>query len=188
MIVTSPVKMDFNMLSKVLRIILFSSLALLLAGDPESAELDSIEHLVGEVSIAAFQQQPYKEWFDENHSAHTVDVEILEDLQSLLTDVSITVFMGTWCHDSQREVPALLKILDAISFDENRLRIIALSLAKDTPGKIETNFDIKRTPTIIFSRNQKEIGRFVEYPQKSLEQDIRAILKNHEYRHSYADQ
>ena len=48
------------MLSKVLRIILFSSLALLLAGDPESAELDSIEHLVGEVSIAAFQQQPIK--------------------------------------------------------------------------------------------------------------------------------
>jgi hypothetical protein len=188
MIVTSPVKMDFNMLSKVLRIILFSSLALLLACDPESAELDSIEHLVGEVSIAAFQQQPYKQWFDENHSAHTVDVEILEDLQSLLTDVSITVFMGTWCHDSQREVPALLKILDAISFDKNRLRIIALSLAKDTPGKIETNFDIKRTPTIIFSRNRKEIGRFVEYPQKSLEQDIRAILKNHEYRHSYADQ
>jgi thiol-disulfide isomerase/thioredoxin len=188
MIVTSPVKMDFNMLSKVLRIILFSSLALLLACDTESVELDSIQHLVGEVSIAEFQQQPYKQWFDENHSAHTVDLEILEDLQSLLTDVSITVFMGTWCHDSQREVPALLKILDSISFDENRLRIIALSLAKDTPGKIETNFDIKRTPTIIFSRNQKEIGRFVEYPQKSLEQDIRAILKNHEYRHSYADQ
>jgi len=95
--------------------------------------------------------------------------------------------MGTWCHDSQREVPALLKILDAISFDKNRLRIIALSLTKDTPGKIETDFDIKRSPTIIFSRNQQEIGRFVEYPQKTIEQDIRAILKNHGYRHSYAD-
>jgi len=188
MIVTSQVKMDFNMLSKVLRIILFSSLVFLHSVQAEIVALDSIEHLVGEVSIAEFQQQPYKQWFDKNHSAHTVDLEILEDLQSLLTDVSITVFMGTWCHDSQREVPALLKILDAISFDENRLRIIALSLAKDTPGKIETNFDIKRTPTIIFSRNQKEIGRFVEYPQKSLEQDIRAILKDHEYRHSYADQ
>lgn len=187
MIITSQVKRDFKMLSKALRFIVFSSLVFLRSVHAEIPDLNSTGHLVGEVGIAEFQQQPYKQWFDKNYSAHAVDVEILEDLQSLLTDVSITVFMGTWCHDSQREVPALLKILDAISFDKNRLRIIALSLTKDTPGKIERDFDIKRSPTIIFSRNQQEIGRFVEYPQKTIEQDIRAILKNHGYRHSYAD-
>ena len=188
MIITSQAKRDFKMLPKALRFIVFSSLVFLHSVHAEIPNLNSTGHLVGEVGIAEFQQQPYKQCFDKNYSVHAIDLEILEDLQSLLTDVSITVFMGTWCHDSQREVPALLKILDAISFDKNRLRIIALSLNKDTPGKIETDFGIKRTPTIIFSRNQKEIGRFVEYSQKSLEQDIRAILKDHGYRHSYADQ
>ena len=188
MIVTSQVKMDFNMLPKALRFILFSSLVFLHSAYAETPKLDSTKHLVGDVGIAEFQQQPYKQWFDKNHSAHVVDLEILDELQFLLTDVSITVFMGTWCHDSQREVPALLKILDAISFDKNKLRIVALSLNKDTPEQIEAAFAIKRTPTIIFSRNKKEIGRFVEYPQKTLEEDIRAILKDRSSQHSYADQ
>ena len=187
MIVTLPVKMDFNMLSKMLRIIVFSSLVFLQSTNAQTAESGPSEHLVGKVNLAEFQQQPHKQWFDQHYGAHTLDLDILKEIKPLLAEVSITVFMGTWCHDSQREVPALLKILDALSFNKTKLDIIALSFNKDTPKKIEQYFDIKRTPTIIFSRHQKEIGRFVEYPQKTLDEDILAILKDGNYRHSYAD-
>ena len=188
MIVTLQVKMDFNMLSKMLRIIVFSSLVFLQSTNAQTAELDSMEYLVGEIGLAELQQQPYRQWFDKHYSAHTVNLDILKEIRPLLAEVSITVFMGTWCHDSQREVPALLKILDALSFDTTRLDIIALTFNKDTPKRIEQDFDIRRTPTIVFSRHEKEIGRFVEHPQKTLDEDILAILKDDNYRHSYADQ
>jgi thioredoxin-related protein len=37
-------------------------------------------------------------------------------------------------------------------------------------------FQIKKTPTFVFLRNQKEIGRIVEMPEISLEADLLKIL------------
>lgn len=101
--------------------------------------------------------------------------------------MSITIFLGSWCHDSQREVPALLKILDTISFNPGNLSIVALSVNKDTPSKIEAKSGITRTPTFVFYRNGREIGRYVEQARKSLEQDILDIVTGVDYRHYYAD-
>jgi len=43
--------------------------------------------------------------------------------------------------------------------------------------KIEENtFKLKKTPTFVFLRNQKEIGRIVEMPKISLEADLLKIL------------
>jgi hypothetical protein len=95
--------------------------------------------------------------------------------------------MGTWCHDSQREVPALFKVLDQIPFNQDQLNIIGLSMNKDTPMKLEQDFDIRRTPTFIFSRSGKEIGRYVERPRISLEQDLLKIVSGSGYRHTYAE-
>ena len=41
--------------------------------------------------------------------------------------------------------------------------------------------------TIIFYKNEKEIGRYVELAQKTLEKDILAILNESGYKHSYEE-
>ena len=81
MIVTLPVKMDFNMLSKMLRIIVFSSLVFLQSTNAQTAESGPSEHLVGKVNLADFQQQPHKQWFDKHYGAHTLDLDILKEIK-----------------------------------------------------------------------------------------------------------
>ncbi|MCB4234942.1 hypothetical protein LDL59_07065 [Kaistella anthropi] len=47
-----------------------------------------------------------------------------------LNSYGITVVMGTWCEDSYREVPRLMKILESMNFPEQKLKIIAVNRKK----------------------------------------------------------
>ena len=144
--------------------------------------------MVGEITRANLQQNGNtKTWMSENYLNYSPNMGLVKQSQSFLSDVSINVFLGTWCHDSQREVPALLKFLDAAAFNSENIRIIALSLDKDTPSKIEGLSNISRTPTFIFYRDGREIGRYVEQARHSLDQDILDIVSGVDYRHYYAD-
>ena len=144
--------------------------------------------MVGEITRTNLQQNgSTKKWMSENYLNYSPDMDLVKQSQSFLSDVSITMFLGTWCHDSQREVPALLKILDTVAFKSENIRIIALSLDKDTPSKIEGLSNISRTPTFVFYRDGREIGRYVEQARRSLDQDILDIVSGVDYRHYYAD-
>ena len=39
------------------------------------------------------------------------------------------LFMGTWCEDSQREVPAMIKILDQAGYSTANMEIVAIAIA-----------------------------------------------------------
>ena len=153
---------------------------------PTYAQADA--PMVGEITRTNLQQNgSTKKWMSENYLNYSPDMDLVKQSQSFLSDVSITMFLGTWCHDSQREVPALLKILDTVAFKSENIRIIALSLDKDTPSKIEGLSNISRTPTFVFYRDGREIGRYVEQARRSLDQDILDIVSGVDYRHYYAD-
>ena len=144
--------------------------------------------MVGEITRTDLQKNTTtKTWFDSNYSNYSPNTKIVNQSASFLSDVSITVFLGTWCHDSQREVPALFKILDTVSFDPGNISIIALSVNKETPSKIEAKSSISRTPTFVFYRSGHEIGRYVEQARNSLEQDILDIVSGVGYLDYYAD-
>jgi tetratricopeptide (TPR) repeat protein len=106
-----------------------------------------------------------------------------------IKDISIEIFLGTWCGDSKREVPRFLKVLDQLSFPEKNIRVIALggldSLFKQSPGKEETGKGIFRVPVFIVYKNGVEINRINEYPVFSLEKDLSAILNNQPYVPNY---
>ena len=141
--------------------------------------------LIGISTRKGFDQEPFKVWYDEYYSNHRVNDSLLTLIEPLLKDVSIKVFIGTWCEDSQRELPALYKILDQVYFEENKLELIALNRDKVTPDSLHIGFDIDYVPTIIFNKNGKELNRIVEYPLYSLEEDMLSILRGEDYKHSY---
>jgi len=95
-----------------------------------------------------------------------------------LNETDIVVFMGTWCHDSKREVPRLYKILDGINYDYSKFEIIGLKKNKTGYFKDYSKFNVKNTPTLIFFQNKREIGRIIEKPKKSLESNIQKIKIN----------
>lgn len=132
-----------------------------------------------------FKQAPHVKWFDESYNQYQLNPIVIKKIKKRIESVKIKVFMSVWCHDSHREVPQLYKILEAVNFNEDNLELVALNRAKKTPNNLQEGFNIKRTPTLIFYRNSKEIGRYVEKPRKSLEKDILAIISGKKYKHSY---
>ena len=95
---------------------------------------------------------------------------------NLPEDTSVLLFFGTWCHDSEREVPRLLKLLETAGLSEDKLTLIALDYRKREPEGRATEFNVRYTPTAVFMREGVEVGRIVERPNMSLYEDIKAMF------------
>lgn len=143
--------------------------------------------LLGKANRAGLQMDAFKGWFNMGYDAYNLDKETIEKIKPLLENTSITVFMGTWCEDSQRDIPHLYKILDSIDYDESQLTLYTVSEDKTTPQEYEKGKNITNVPTIIFYKDGEELGRIVEYPIETLEKDILAIVSGKNYKHPYAD-
>lgn len=137
--------------------------------------------LLGQVNRTGFMEVPFKGWFESTYSEYKPRESALEGVADALKNVKITVFMGTWCSDSQMEVPQFYRILDYLKFPEKNLTVYAVDnhpdRKKTTPGGETSTNKIEFVPTFLFFRDGKEIGRITEYPQKSLEADMAAIVK-----------
>ena len=142
------------------------------------------DDLLGNIQRSDLETGAHKSWFDENFEAHFLDNALIQDLKNALQEIEVTVFMGTWCSDSQREVPAFFKIIDALNTQMN-IRMIAVDEDKLVPDGSATEAGITHVPTFIFSVHGKEINRIVEFPIFSLEQDILDILQGKDYKHAY---
>ncbi|MGY8933169.1 MAG: thioredoxin family protein [Flavobacteriales bacterium] len=149
--------------------------------------IDDNMMLIGVINEEGLQNEEFIDWYKENYNDHILDTVTIKQIKPKLNKLTIKVFMGTWCSDSQREVAALYKVLKKAEFDMNQLEVIALSQEKDTPNHLEKGFNIEYVPTIIFYKNKKEMGRYVEFAQDTLEKDILAILNETGYKHSYQD-
>jgi thiol-disulfide isomerase/thioredoxin len=149
--------------------------------DPEG----EFDMLVGTAAFDSLQTQPYASWYDAQLETYEPDTETVAQLEGLLSDVRITVFMGTWCSDSKREVPRFVKILETVGYDPEDVEVIAMTRDKTTPQGYEKGMSIINIPTFIFSKEEKELGRIVEYPIEDLESDMLKILSGGPYRHAY---
>jgi hypothetical protein len=103
--------------------------------------------------------------------------------------IRLFIFMGTWCGDSQREVPRIFKILDYCGIDSSVVQLVMVSAAdstyKQSPGHEERGLNIFRVPDLIVLDKEKELGRIVESPVQSLEKDLVAITGGGSYAPHY---
>jgi thiol-disulfide isomerase/thioredoxin len=143
--------------------------------------------LLGPINAMGLKQEPYSVWLEDNSNAYNPDRALIEEIKPLIKSCYVKVFMGSWCEDSQREVPALLKLLKMTDFDSSQLEIIAMTHDKDTPENYEEGYAIEFIPTIMFFKDGAELNRIVEYTQETLELDVLKILKQHPYTPAYAE-
>ncbi|MDC0643193.1 thioredoxin [Flavobacteriaceae bacterium] len=144
------------------------------------------EILVGKVSLAQLSTYT-SDWFSNEYNLYKTNQSLLTKIKPLLNNKKVTLIMGTWCEDSQREVPGMIKILTEAGYPTSSMDIIAVDEDKTTPGKLEKAFELFNVPTLIFSENGTEINRIVEFPINGLEQDILAILSGKDYKNAYAE-
>jgi len=162
--------------------------ATLAAAAPAAADGDP--KLLGAVSVDALHEAPYDAWYVPEHDAYVPDPGVVEALRAAVRDdLSVTVFLGTWCGDSRREVPRLLKVLEAVGLPEDRVRLVAVDNAPDaikrSPDGEEVGLEIYRVPTAILLRDGREVSRLVEHPVRSVERDLLAMLDGTGYEPAY---
>lgn len=140
------------------------------------------EDLIGIITVSDLKKGPHATWFEENDQAYEVDKTSLTGIDALLEGVEIKIAMGTWCHDSKREVPRFYKILTQAG--NANIEMIGLDRKKQAPDGEIAGMNITNTPTFIFYKNGEELNRIVETPVESLEKDMVKILSGADYTHS----
>ena len=143
--------------------------------------------LVGLSNRGGLQQDPFSVWFNKEYGAYALNKEAVQEIKNDSENLSIILFMGTWCGDSRREVPRIYRILDAVDFDESRLTLINMDREKNSPNGEETGLNIHDVPTLILYKNGSEIGRIIETPVQLLEEDFVSILNGTGYTPNYSD-
>tara|TARA_B100000287_G_scaffold112192_1_gene104513 strand:- start:2981 stop:3529 length:549 start_codon:yes stop_codon:yes gene_type:complete len=144
--------------------------------------------LLGKINRANLEQSEHVSWFKKEYDLYKVNNQWVESVEKYFDDINLKLFMGTWCEDSEREVPPIFKLLDAVNFDQKKIDIYAMSEEKTTPENYENGLNIIKVPTLIFYKNGKELNRFVEFSIVSLEDDIKKIVSGEEYRDAYYSQ
>lgn len=109
---------------------------------------------------------------DDNSASET---EIL-DLANQLNNKKLVVVFGTWCHDSQREVPRLLNLLDKVVANHPQSKIdisfIAAAPYELRDKKLVKQYRLTAVPTIMLFDKDQELGRVVEHTKLTLAADI----------------
>ena len=165
-----------NLLSSLLIISFFISCGSPEAPDKNIEEEPGVVEFVGEMRPDELKSADYKEWYQPTYEAYVPDSAALVEMSDPVKEVKITLFFGTWCSDSHREVPALMKLLEKVDYDFSNLKIIAVDEEKTEPAEWMSGYQIEYVPTIILSRDETELGRIVETPKVSLEKDMLSLL------------
>lgn len=168
----------------------FACLHVSLAGAQSDSAGRPAPKLLGVCTRDSLEKEPYATWFDKNYEEYEPNPDVVASLRKIpMRQIKITIFFGSWCGDSKREVPRFLKLLDAISFPSDNFTLIAVtnedSSMKQSPTGEERDLDIYRVPTFIVSQKDKETNRIVEYPVLSLERDLLQILTGTAYQPNY---
>lgn len=131
--------------------------------------------LVGDITREQIEES-VPDWA-QAEAESTPDPEACRGLAAVEPGADVTVFLGTWCGDSRREVPRLWKALDlagpAVPFE---IHYIGLDRDKREPAGRPAGDDVRYVPTFIVRRNGQEIGRIVEHSPSGVEKDLLALL------------
>ncbi|MBY0244673.1 MAG: thioredoxin family protein [Sphingobacteriaceae bacterium] len=119
----------------------------------------------------------FKKGYDPNYNYYQPKAKVVATLKELSEGKKITIILGTWCEDSRQYVPFFFKILDEAKIDMKNITLIGVDRNKQADKGLIEHLNIKNVPTFIFfDSKDKEIGRIVEFPKETLEEDMQIIL------------
>ncbi len=153
-------------------------------------QAQNYELITGEFSLNELKEGKNLAWFKSTYEKFKPDETTISKMKKIkdLNDLEIYIYLGTWCPDSRRELPRLVKILDEIDFNLDQLHMIGVTRSKkvpNMPSEKAEQINIINVPTIIVYKNGKELNRFVEYAVESIEEDLYKIMAKLDYSHSY---
>ncbi|MGN8225318.1 thioredoxin family protein [Gracilimonas sp. BCB1] len=104
------------------------------------------------------------------------DSESTEYLSAHQDSVQLMVFVGSWCRESKKYIPGLMKTLELAKNANIGVQYIAVDRQKKFPEEFLNKFDIKYIPTVLVLKGTTEVGRIEEKPHRLIETDLVQIL------------
>jgi len=141
--------------------------------------------IMGKINSQNLLTYEHSKWFNEEYNRYKIPNGWIEKNKASLKEMNLKLFLGTWCEDSEREVPGMLKLIEFSGFDLSKIEMYAVSGEKHTLENYEKGLNITNVPTLIFYKNGKEINRFVEFPNISLAKDLETIIQGELYKNPY---
>lgn len=127
---------------------------------------------INEVKIQRSRQSMKRRLQEYNPNPTSIDM-----LERIDEKYHLIVFSADWCSDCIAYVPGLAKSLIMAKNNMLQARVVDYDVYRD----MAEEFNIRSIPTIIvYDKNWKEVGRFVETPRKygTVEQELCAILES----------
>jgi tetratricopeptide (TPR) repeat protein len=152
--------------------------------------LGQTKKLLGTCLTDDLKQEPYATWYTLGLNDYNPNTEVIDQIRKLkLNKFTFKIFFGTWCGDSQRELPRMSRLLNELSIPAKNIQWVALddssTFYKQSPQHEEKELNIFRVPTFIVYEKGTEIGRVVEFPVETLERDLLKILGHQPYESNY---
>jgi thiol-disulfide isomerase/thioredoxin len=116
-------------------------------------------------------------WFDEEYKNYVPNQEIINSLKPLKNEIKVLVIAGSWCGDTQRELPRFFKIMNYVGVPNNQIEMIMVDENKKTAAFNISVIQVSNIPTFIFFKDGKELGRIIEKPIVTLEDDLAKLLQ-----------
>ncbi|MEM1181506.1 MAG: thioredoxin family protein, partial [Acidobacteriota bacterium] len=92
-------------------------------------------------------------------------------------DVSVTVYLGTWCDDSRDELARFWRALDDAGYFDVDVKYLAVDRSDKRPPELADDLQIFWVPTFIVERGGEEVGRVVESSRGAIERDLLDLLR-----------
>ncbi|MBL7996215.1 thioredoxin family protein [bacterium] len=115
--------------------------------------------------------------FKANYESYTPNDSVIHALRQFSGNIHVKIFLGTWCGDSKRNLSFFLKTLDLEGLANLTYTLYGLDRTKRDKQQLTVKYAISRVPTMVFLKNNAEIGRITEHPSKSVEEDMLSILQ-----------
>ncbi len=130
----------------------------------------------GPITFADLNKESSFTWLKSDEKAYQPNEQTQLYLNAYLKNYKLVVFMGTWCDDSHYLIPKLEKVLVMAGYPMEHLTMFGVDRAKETTNSDQKKYNITLVPTIILFKNDAEVGRITESVNKSVEDDIAAII------------
>lgn len=146
------------------------------AASGAGASAPAHEVLVGEVTREQVEAA-VPDWVQAEVEA-TPDPAAVQALAAVRPGAEVTVYLGTWCGDSRRELARLWKALDVAGGPSLPIGFvyIAVDPTKQEPSQLLLGSGLQYVPTLIVRRDGHEVGRIVETAPGGIEHDLLSLL------------
>jgi thiol-disulfide isomerase/thioredoxin len=115
-------------------------------------------------------------WFTEEYNSYKANKELINQLKPLKEDLKVLIVAGTWCGDTQRELPRFFKIANQIGIPAENIEMIMVNEKKQSAAFNISVIQVTNIPTFIFFKDGKEQGRIIEKPKTTIEEDLCNLL------------